>query len=144
MKKLVAMFMMGGLLSGCVELTQQPQSGGSRVGPTVVFQSTDASTILSCMKEAEEIRPKEFDHYYQAALKRAKNGDDEDRLRMICLSFHPRANYKIFRPGIKALKQYITDHPDNQKDLQGLLALINRLDLATRNRWQLQEFNNLS
>ncbi len=139
MKKLVAMFMMGGLLSGCVEMMQQPRQTGSTAGPTVIFQSTDSSTILACLKESENIRPKEFNRYYKAARKRAKDGDDEDRLRLICLSLHPRADYKVFRSGMEDLKQYIADHPENQKDLQGLLALIKRLDLATRNRWKLQK-----
>jgi len=103
--------------------------------PTVVFHATPGSSILSCLQETSSLRSRAFNRYFQEVSKAAQDGRDEDTLRLICLSLHTKASYRQFKQGEKALRNYIKSHPDNKKELQGLLSLVGRLDQAKVARW---------
>ncbi len=123
------------LLNGCVALHRQMSEQGARVMPTVVFHATPGASILSCLQETASLRSREFNEYFHDARSAMENGRDEDTLRLICLSLHNKASYRQFKQGEKALRKYIQVHPDNRKELQGLLALVGRLDQAKVARW---------
>ena len=125
MKILCAVLGMSMLLAGCVAVQRQAVKQGIAPG-------TD---ILSCMQESASLRSREFNEYFQEAESVLDNDRDEDVLRFICLSLHTKASYQQFKEGEKALRDYIKLHPDNSKELQGLLGLVGRLDQAKISRW---------
>ena len=116
------------LVAGCVQVGQQGgngQEGG--VKPTVVFKPADSAYLLSCVSELQGMKRKEFLRNYKEISGRLDKGDDEDKLRFICLSLSPRASARQLNRGGKVLEQYIQEHPDSGDDLAGLLLLTRRL-----------------
>jgi chromosome segregation ATPase len=123
------------LLGGCVAANRQTAGLDELLEPTVVFRASDSGYILSCLQELGSLHSKEFNAYFSATEARLENGDDEDQLRFICLSLSTKANYKQFKQGEGLLEQYIKEHPDSQKEMAGLRALVDRLDQAKVTRW---------
>ena len=135
MKKICCLIGVGLLLSGCVAIHRQTRDQGQDILPTVVFHSSPGASILSCLQETASLHSREFNEYFQQTEARLSNGRDEDALRLICLSLHPKASYRQFKQGEEVLRSYIKTHPDNREELQGLLALVERLDQAKVARW---------
>ena len=135
MKKICCLFAVCLLMSGCVALHRQAGEQGQAILPTVVFHSTPGASILSCLQETTSLRSREFNDYFQQTEAQLKNGRDENALRLICLSLHNKASYRQFKRGEEVLRTYIEGHPDNRKELQGLMALVGRLDQAKVARW---------
>ena len=135
MKKMV--FLLGCVLltNGCVAMNRQVGDQGQGVLPTVVFHSTPGASILSCLKDTAKMRSREFNNVFERAAAQMESGRDEDAIRLVCLSLHTKASYRQFKQGEKILQAYIKSHPDDQKELQGLMALVDRLDQAKVTRW---------
>ena len=118
------------LIGGCVQVGQDTGSPPPAVSPTVVFVPSDSSYLLACVSELQGLKQKDFDRYSVEAAIRREKGDDQDRLRFICLSLHQLADDEQYKQGEKLLRQYIGEHPDSSDDMQGLLVLFDRLDKA--------------
>lgn len=120
--------------SGCVQGGLQKNAPAPAAVPTVVFEPTDSSYLLACVNELQGLKEKALERYYSEAASRLSEGDDQTTLQFICLSLHPDADYKQFQQGEKLFRQFIDEHPDASSDMEGLLALYSRLDLAWVNR----------
>jgi hypothetical protein len=90
---------------------------------------SDADTILMCLASQEKLPRKEFVEMYKTAVADATRGEHADMLRVVCLSLHQHASYKQFKDGKEMLAQYLKKHPESTSSLQGLLLLIQRIDL---------------
>jgi len=123
------------ILGGCVAANRQAGGLDELLEPTVVFRASDSGYILSCLQELDSLHSREFNAYFIATEARVEHGNDEDKLRFICLSLNTKANYKQFKQGETILKQYIKEHPDSREDMTGLLELVGRLDQAKVTRW---------
>ncbi len=133
--KYIVLFIALLLLSvGCVPLSQ---SGGGvkNVEPVVIFKPSPTSYLLNCINDLQGMNQRSFNRNYKEVSGRVAGGTDQDTLQMICLSVSSRAGYKQFKQGKKLLRQYLAEHPDASTDLNGLQALIDRLDQARINRW---------
>jgi DNA repair ATPase RecN len=133
--KALALFFIVGALSGCAELNLPTGSSGMPQ-PTLIFTKTAAGTLLACNQEADNLPSKEFKKLLKesrAALD--KRADDEATLRFICLAIHPQADYGQFKKAMRTLEEFATRHPDDRQELEGLLALLKRLDRAKLSRW---------
>ena len=136
MKKICCLLAVGFVMSGCVAIHRQAGEQGDGVLPTVVFYSTPGASVLSCLQETASLRSREFNDYFQQSEAQTdSSGRDEDVLRLICLSLHNKASYRQFKKGEKVLRDFIAEHPDKRKELQGMLALVGRLDQAKVTRW---------
>jgi hypothetical protein len=120
-------------ISGCVQ-SGQHKGSRSTVPPTVIFEPSDCSYLLSCLNELQGLKKKKFNHFMQESASRLKGGGEKDTLRFICMSMHKKAGYKQARKGEKLLKQYIDEHPDASGDMKGLLTLFRRLNQARGSR----------
>jgi len=125
------------LLGGCAQVERLPVLDGTEtVEPTVVFEPSPAAFVLSCLEETRSLKRRELDQYYDEARAHIDgNASDEDRLRFLCLSLHPKADYRQFREGTQLLEQYLNTHPDADTALLGLSQLLQRLDQAKIARW---------
>jgi hypothetical protein len=146
------------LLTGCAELRQQfgskpegsaelsQQQGFKPEGsaelsqqqgfkPFSLNEKNFADHLLSCLNDIYDIDPKEFAVIFERAENRLQYGRDQDKLRFICLSLHPKAEHKQFKQGTKVLEQYIAQHPDSGGEIQGLRVLIDRLDMEIQTKW---------
>jgi len=122
-------------MGGCVATNRQTDGLDELLEPTVVFRAGDSGYILSCLQQLHSLHSKEFNAYFTATEARLENGNDEDKLRFICLSLNTKANYKQFKQGEILIGQYIKDHPDSREEMKGLLLLVDRLDQAKVTRW---------
>ena len=122
-------------VAGCMQVGLLHDKGTApAVAPTVVYKPSDSSYLLACVHELQGLKKKTLERYYTEAAKTLQEGNDQDILRFICLSLHVRADDKQFRRGKKMLRKYIDEHPDASGDMEGLLALFSRLDLAMVDR----------
>ncbi len=135
MKKIILLACCSVVFGGCVAMQRQAGELDNLLEPTVVFHSSDGSSILSCLNDIGTLRSREFNRYFRAAESGIKRGRDEDKLRFICLSLNDKASYRQFKEGVAMLKQYIKEHPDSREELSGLMGLVVRLDRAKVNRW---------
>lgn len=115
-------------IGGCVQSGQHNKGSLSAISPTVIFEPSDCSYLLSCVNELQGLKKKKFNHFLEESASRLKGGGDKDTLRFICMSMHSKAGYKQARKGEKLLQQYIDEHPDASGDMKGLLALFSRLN----------------
>ena len=116
-------------VSGCVQGGYGDGSGGGVV-PTVVFEPSGSSSLLSCVSELQNLTRKEVINYTREVAENLDLGDEENQIKYICLSLTPKADYKQFKKGKKALTRYLEQHPDATSDMQGLLVLVKQLDRA--------------
>lgn len=121
------------LLGGCAgrggkKAPDQPKE-------TVVVQTTDADTILSCVAGNRKMTRKEFNGAYKAAFADTARAQNNDNLRLICLSLHRHASYKQFKDGMESLSRYIKGHPESGPGLQGLYLLMQRIDREKIVKW---------
>ena len=123
------------VMAGCVAMQRHAGELDNLLEPTVVFHATDGSSILSCLNDIGTLSRREFNRYFRKAETRFRDGDDDDKLRFICLSLNNRASYRQFKEGVALLKQYIKEHPESRGELSGLMSLIHRLDKARVARW---------
>lgn len=123
------------ILGGCVATNRQTVGTNEQLEPTVVFRPAAGSYILSCLEDLSSTRSKEFNGYFQAAQGQLEGGNDEDKLRFICLSLSVKANYQQFKQGMAVLDKYIEEHPDSREEMLGLQGLVTRLDQAKIARW---------
>jgi hypothetical protein len=114
---------------GCVQGSYLDGSTGT-VAPTVVFEPSGSSSLLSCVNELQGLTRKEVLNFTREVAENIDPGNEENQLKYICLSLNPKADYKQFKRGKKALAQYIEQHPDATSDMQGLLVLVKQLDRA--------------
>ncbi len=137
MKRTVLMGILVGLLvSGCVvETRQTTRRNQDNAGQT----QCASAVVLSCLRDLKGIKTKAFRAEVNRAAETLATGADEARLRFICVSLHPRANYTQFRQGVDELKRYIDDHPDREREMAGLLGLVERLDQAKIKRWSVRK-----
>jgi hypothetical protein len=118
---LLVVLLSGLLLSGCAEAPEP-------VHEPVVCPSTDAGQILACLSERQKLSRKEFKGAYQAASAQAATGEAAAILQLICLSLHEHASYKQFKSGVDTLADYLKKHPEDAAALQGLRALLLRIE----------------
>ena len=118
------------LSAGCVQTSGQDAAVSAGVAPTVVFKSADSAYLLSCINELQGMKQKDFVRYSQEAARRLERGSEQDTLKFVCLSLHPKAGSAQLKKGGQVLRKYVEDHPDAGEDMQGLLALIDRLHQA--------------
>lgn len=103
--------------------------------PILVYPSFGSNYLLSCLSDTQMLERKKFDAKIESAEAALVHGQELDKLYYVCLSLNEKADYKKFKHGLNVLKQYIIDHPDSGKDLQGIRILIDRLDEEIMNRW---------
>ena len=137
MKHIVLMGILVGLVvSGCVVETRQTTRHNSNDAGR---QQCDSAVVLSCLRDLKGIKTRAFRAEVSRAAKALATGGDEARLRFICVSLHPRANYTQFRQGVDELKRYIDEHPEREREMAGLLGLVDRLDQAKIKRWSVRK-----
>ena len=102
---------------------------------TTGSQSVSSKDLLSCLDNLQSIGRKEFDAKFDLAEAGLRHGREVDTSRFICLSLNAKADYEQFKYGTMVLEQYLDEHPDSGKDLQGFRILVDRLDHAIRNKW---------
>jgi hypothetical protein len=117
------------LTAGCVQKGYLDGTSSS-VAPAVVFEPSESSYLLSCVNELQGLTRKDFVSYSTEVAARLDQGGEEDLFKYICLSLHPKADYKQFKRGKKLLNQYIDEHSDSSVDMRGLLVLVKQLDRA--------------
>jgi hypothetical protein len=122
------------LLGGCAELLQH-RAEPERVEPESLPKADFTNHILSCLNDTYDIGPEEFAAKFETAEERLQYGRDQDKLRFICLSLHPKAEYKQLKQGTIVLEQYIAKNPDSAGDIQGLQVLLDRLDMEIKTKW---------
>lgn len=132
--------LLGIVMGGCAELTGT-QNRSDHLNPAVVFRSTSAGTILSCINEADALSKSEFKQLYEEASQLTEQGEDNITLRLICLGMHPRASYEQFKESISLLAAYSESHPDDREELQGLSMLLDELNQAKITKWA--EYDNM-
>ena len=101
----------------------------------VVSQLISSNALLTCLDDMESIGRKEFDTKYEVAEAGLRLEREVDTLQFVCLSLNAKADYEQFKHGTMILEQYLEEHPDSGKDLQGFLVLVDRLDNAIKNKW---------
>jgi hypothetical protein len=97
--------------------------------------SITSNSLLACLNDTESIESKEFNTRFKFAEENLVSGLEIDTFNFICLSLNTKADYIQFKHGTMVLEQYMEEHSDSEKDLQGFLILIDRLDNAIRNKW---------
>jgi len=125
---LVLLFVLFLFMGGCVQPGQHNKGSLSVIPPTVIFEQSDSSYLLSCVNELQGLNKKKFNHFLKESASRVKGGGDKDTLRFICMSMHTKAGLKQAGKGEKLLKKYIDEHPDASGDMKGLLVLFSRLN----------------
>jgi hypothetical protein len=133
---LLLVMLSGLLLSSCAGDFWTRSSSDQSQKP-VVSSPAGADTILSCLAEPEhqELSRKDFRTVYKTVSAQAAGGTDSDTLRLICLSFHDYASLKQLKSGRDTLANYIKTHPDDAASLQGLYALMQRIEKEVMIKW---------
>ncbi len=126
-KKIVVILFI--LMSGCVHADFE-NSGMSGIAPTVVFEPSGSSSLLTCVNELQGMSRKELVRYTAEVAETLASGDEENLIKYICLSLHPKADYRQFKRGKKVLARYLDEHPDASEDMQGVFVLVKQLDRA--------------
>ncbi len=131
---LVAVFLSTILLGGCAEgyrkkgVAEQPKE-------RIVMQDSETETILACLGGNQKMSRQAFNSAYKTAFSSASREENEDVLRLICLSLHQHASYKQFKEGMEALASYIKTHPESAAGLQGVQVLMQRIDQEKIAKW---------
>jgi len=123
------------LLGGCSELRHASLESEKPLEEPAVSPSVSSKDLLSCLDNLQSIEGKEFDAKFELAEASLMSGREVDTLHFICLSLNAKADYEQFKYGTMVLEQYLDEHPDSGKDLQGFRILVDRLDHAIRNKW---------
>ena len=127
---LVAGIVICGCVAGCV-----PQKPPAPTPPRVVIRESGTVAILSCLDETRSLSRRELRAAYDAADKQPETGTESAIHRLACLSFHERATLQQFRRGLELLTTYAETHPEEAAGLNGLLALLWRLDRERGAGW---------
>lgn len=130
----VMVFLSAFLLSGCAEryrnkgVSDQPKE-------RIVMQASETETILACLAGNQKMSRQTFSNAYKAAFSGATREENDDVLRLICLSLHQHASYKQFKEGMEALAGYVKSRPESAAGLQGLQVLMQRIDQEKIAKW---------
>lgn len=130
----VAVFLSAFLMSGCAEgyrkkgVSDQPKE-------RIVMQASETETILACLAGNQKMSRQAYAAAYKAAFSSATREENDDVLRLICLSLHQHASYKQFKDGMEALAGYAKTHPESAAGLQGLQLLMQRIDQEKIAKW---------
>ena len=122
-------------LSGCSNLNYKDFCSENFFMKTDGSPSITSNRLLACLNDTASIKSKEFHTRFKIAEENLVSGLEVDTFNFICLSFNAKADYVQFKHGTMVLEQYMGEHSDSEKDLQGFLILIDRLDSAIRNKW---------
>lgn len=140
MKLYIALFCCLFFLGGCSSLNYKDFCSEyfftkTDSSPLITPPSITSNSLLACLNATESIERKEFNTRFKFAEENLVSGLEVDTFNFICLSLNAKADYVQFKHGTMVLEQYIEEHSDSEKDLQGFLILIDRLDNAIRNKW---------
>jgi len=135
MYKTILLFCCLALLGACSGLKLGGLEDEDALEEVAIAQSVSSHALLACVDNMESIGRKEFDTKFKLAEAELRRGREVDKLRFICLSLNAEADYEQFKHGTRVLEQYIEEHPNTGKDLQGFRILVNRLDHAIENKW---------
>jgi len=130
----VAFFLSAFLLGGCADGYRKK---GVSDQPTerIVMQASETETILACLAGNQKMSRQAFAGAYKTAFSNAAREENDDVLRLICLSLHQHASYKQFKEGMEALAGYVKTHPESAAGLQGLQVLMQRIDQEKIAKW---------
>ncbi|WP_028580760.1 hypothetical protein [Desulfogranum japonicum] len=127
---------LGCVLSGCASMAPQRPVYPNQQAPTVIFYPTSSANLLSCMTDSQDLSRKEFNDYYKKVTQQQEESpNDSDQLLLICLGLHKYASYKEFRKSSKLLEEYGERHTDEQRSLQGLHMLVERIHKEQLRLW---------
>ena len=135
MKTYIYLFCCLFFLGGCSSLKFTDLSSEDFIIKTDGSPSITSNALLACLNDTESIERKEFDTKFKLAEENLESGQEVDTFNFICLSLNAKADYVQFKHGTMVLEQYMEEHSDSEKDLQGFLIIIDRLDNAIRNKW---------
>ena len=135
MEKYIVLFCCLFFLGGCSELKLTGFGSENSFIKTNDSPSITSNALLTCLNDTESIKRKEFDIKFKVAEANLMSGQEVDTFNFICLSLNTKADYVQFKHGTMILEQYIEEHSDSEKNLQGFLFLVYRLDNAIRNKW---------
>lgn len=130
----IVVFLSACLLSGCAE-GYRKKGGSDQPKERIVMQASETETILACLAGNQKMSRQTFSSAYKAAFSSATREENDDVLRLICLSLHQHASYKQFKEGVEALAGYVKSHPESATGLQGLQVLMQRIDQEKIAKW---------
>ena len=105
------------------------------VAPTIVARDAAVATILACIEEHRDLSRQDQRTAYAELEPQAASGTEADRLRLACLGLHERATVRQLRRSIELVKAETEARPDEAASLNGLLALLQRLERERVARW---------
>jgi septin family protein len=105
------------------------------VAPTIVARDAAVATILACIEEHRDLSRQDQRTAYAELEPQAASGTEADRLRLACLGLHERAMVRQLRRSIELVEAETEARPDEAASLNGLLALLQRLERERVARW---------
>ena len=117
-------------IAGCTFTRPAPP-----VAPTIVARDATVAAILACIEEHRDLSRQDQRTAYAELEPQADSGTEADRLRLACLGLHERATVRQLRRSIELVEAETVARPDEAASLNGLLALLQRLERERDARW---------